>query len=205
VGTCTPWASRRRLACGCALCRVRSAPCQCPQWQRPWLRVLPAAVASSASSWRAALNATDPIGTPPVIMPCASGPALAVYTFALSGKSARVSALLACHWHFRSWSVLPSRWRRLSSSLRLDCSGGVWRGYSGCIIHDGSHELGPSAPPFSRRASRNQSRWGLNHMQNSAGPSAHPCCVPSTTEAKSANEASVARGGARPQEGADKG
>jgi hypothetical protein len=56
-----------------------------------------AAVASSASSWRAALNAADPIGTPSMSMTCALGSVLAVHTFALSGKSARVRALPACH------------------------------------------------------------------------------------------------------------
>jgi hypothetical protein len=61
-----------------------------------------AAAASSVSSCRAALNAADPMGTPSMSMPCASGSFLAVHTFALSGKSARVRALLACHWHFRS-------------------------------------------------------------------------------------------------------
>jgi hypothetical protein len=54
-----------------------------------------AAAASSVSSWCAALNAADPIVTPSMSMPCASGSFLAVHTVAFSEKSARVCALLA--------------------------------------------------------------------------------------------------------------
>jgi hypothetical protein len=57
-----------------------------------------------------------------------------------------VRALLACHWHFLSWSALPSRWSEAPFKLRLDCCGGVRRGYGGCITHDGPHDLGPRAP-----------------------------------------------------------
>jgi hypothetical protein len=64
-----------------------------------------------------------------------------------------VRALLACHWHFLSWSV-PTIKVGAPFKRRLGCCDGVRRGYGGCIIHDGPHYLRPRAPPpFSRRGS----------------------------------------------------
>jgi hypothetical protein len=105
-----------------------------------------AAVASGISSWRAALNATDPIGTPSMSMPCALGSVLAVDALALSGKSARVRALSACHWLALPELECAAIQMEAPVNLLWDCGDGVWRGYGGCIIHDGSHYLGPSAP-----------------------------------------------------------
>jgi hypothetical protein len=58
-------------------------------------------------------------------MPCASGSFLAVHTFAFSGKSARVRALLAYHWHFLGWSGCAAIKAEAPFELRLDCSDGV--------------------------------------------------------------------------------
>jgi hypothetical protein len=65
------------------------------------------------------------------------------------GKRARVlCALLACHWHFLSWSVLPSRWRRLSSSAwtaAMCACGGAMAAASASMMAR-PHDLGPRAP-----------------------------------------------------------
>jgi hypothetical protein len=79
-------------------------------------------------------------------MPCASGSFLAVHTFAFSGKSARVRALLAYHWHFLGWSGCAAIKAEAPFELRLDCSDGVRRGCGG--------PPGKTSP-FSKKVTRN--------------------------------------------------
>jgi hypothetical protein len=53
-----------------------------------------------------------------------------------------------------------------------------------------------------------ESRWGLNHMQNSAGPSGQPCLLCAFhrhDRGEVCSRGVCGEGGARPQEGADKG
>jgi hypothetical protein len=76
---------------------------------------------------------------------CFGGSFLAVHTFAFSGKSALVRALLACHWHFFELECAAIK-AEAPFKLRLGCCDGVRRGYGGSIIHDGPHYLGLRAP-----------------------------------------------------------
>jgi hypothetical protein len=62
---------------------------------------------------------------------------------------------------------LPSRWRRLSSStwMAVVACGGAMAAESSMVAPTiNTHYLDPTQCLFSRRASRSQSRWGLNHM-----------------------------------------
>jgi hypothetical protein len=190
---------------------IAKAAClwMCPvPWEISVLSVpaMTAAAASSVSSWRAALNAADPIGTPSMSMPCASGSFLAVH---------RAHLRILGEERPRACAVgVPLALLELECAaikveapfkLRLGCCDGVRRGYGGSTTHDGmAPTTSAPVPPFSRSAPRSQSRWGLNHMQNSAGPSGQPCCVPST-EVKFVHVASVASGALGPRRAQTKG
>jgi hypothetical protein len=89
--------------------------------------------------------------------------------------------------------------------LRLDCCDGVRRSYGGCIIHDAAPTTSAPVHPFFRRAPRSQSRWGLNHTCRTAPARAGSLLLCTSHRGKVSPRRARGEGGARPQEGADKG
>jgi hypothetical protein len=168
-----------------------------------------AAAASSVSSWRAALSAADPI----------DWDAVYVYAVCIRVIPRRAHLRILGEERLRACAVgVPL------AVLELECaaieveapflSSSAWTAAIACsgaiviAMAAASSMMAPTTsatvPPSSRSAPRSQSRWGLNHMQSSAGPSGQPCCVP-PTEAKSAHVAPVASGALGPRRAQTKG
>jgi hypothetical protein len=132
---------------------IAKAAClwMCPvPWEISTLSMpaMTAAAASRVSSWRAALNAAGPIGTPSMSMPCVCFGVLPrrAHLRILGEERARACAVgvpLALALLELECAAIKVE---APFKLRLDCCDGVRRGYGGSIIHDGRHSLGPRAP-----------------------------------------------------------